>query len=127
MRLNLSSDGTRSEARRDGLEAFLKRVALCFIHVSLRVALCRPARRRAHCRHVGEIHRERFVAEQLGISAGQKMSALEQHIGRDGELHAGAHAHKRGVVTDAERGARRPMREETADDFKLGKRFHIFM
>ncbi len=42
----------------------------------------RPARRRAHRRHVGQVDRERLVAERFGFGAGEKMAALDQHVDR---------------------------------------------
>jgi hypothetical protein len=49
----------------------------------------RPARPRAHRRHVGDIHREGLPAEVRGVGVGQEMRALHQHVGGDHQFLTG--------------------------------------
>ncbi len=70
----------------------------------------RPSRGRAHRRHVGQIHRERLVAELFRIRVGEEMAAADQHVDGDRELAGRRRREERGVVADrqAHRRTRAP-------------------
>ena len=59
------------------------------------------------------------MPKQRGSGAGQEVPALDQHIGGNGELGAGARAHERRIVSDAEDRARRTVCEEAPDDLEF--------
>ena len=96
--------GEREEAARECREPAL-------VGVGQRAGEQRPARRRAHRRHVGQIHRERLVAERLGIGAGEEMPALDQHVDRDRDLASGRRAQQ--TPRRRRRRRRRPRRPRT--------------
>ena len=79
----------------------------------------RPPRRRAHRREVGEIHRERLVAERARLGIGQEVAPFDQHVAGHGEVEPGVGAQQRAVVADPEQRALRRALEVAADDLEL--------
>ena len=85
----------------------------------------RPARRRAHRRHVGQVDRERLVAELLRIDVGEEMPAVDQHVDGHRELAARRGREQRRVVADAQmhraaRGGREKNRAISSNSFTAG-------
>jgi hypothetical protein len=58
-----------------------------------------------HRGQVGQVHRQAFVAEREGVRTGDEVAALDQHVGRYRQLHAGTWRQQGAVVADAEDGA----------------------
>ena len=56
------------------------------------------------------------MAQHARVCAGEKVAAFDQHVGRDGELHAGGRREQRAVVADAEHGAAGPRPLEVVFD-----------
>ena len=90
--------GQGEEAAREGGEPRRRRLGQ-------RAGQQRPARQRAHRRHVGQVHRQRLVPERLGIDVGEEMPALDQHVDRDRELAARRRREQRRIVAHAEHRA----------------------
>ena len=68
---------------------------------------------------VAQVHRQRFVAQRLGVDVGEKVPAFDQQVGRDGELHARARRQQGAVVAHAQRRAAHWALEMAGDEFKF--------
>jgi hypothetical protein len=66
----------RPEARREGRQPGLVHLRQCNREKG-------PARTRAHSREIGKIHRQRFMAQIVGVGTRKKMPTFNQHVGRD--------------------------------------------
>src|SRR6185503_10203506 len=76
-----------------------------------------------HRRHVREIHRERLVAEVLGIDLGEEVRSRNHGVGRDGEIHAVGHVEERAIVAYPEDRVRGGAREMPRDEIEFAVRF----
>jgi hypothetical protein len=109
------------ESSRERVEAFGEGGDPRFVCRRQRDRERRPARRGAHCRHVGKVDRERLVPQQPRIRAFREVPALQQQVGGYRELRPRVGPQQRGVVAHAEqRVARRP-RKVPLDDLEFGR------
>src|SRR6266508_2175525 len=86
--------GQREEAARE--RANPRRIG-----VRQRTRKQRPARVRAHGRHVGQVHCKRLVPECRGVDDRKKMRSRDQHVHRYGQLAARRRREQRRVVACA--------------------------
>ena len=61
-------------------------------------------RARAARGQVAQVDSQRFVAEALGVGAGKKVAALDQHIARYRQLHPRRRCQQRAVIAHAQHG-----------------------
>ncbi|OIQ72561.1 hypothetical protein GALL_458090 [mine drainage metagenome] len=78
-----------------------------------------PARQGSHGGEVGKVDRQRFPAELARIGVGEEVRARYQHVGGDGQFHAGGGCQQCGIVADAQYGIRRGAGEMAPDEGKF--------
>ncbi|OIQ85252.1 hypothetical protein GALL_329270 [mine drainage metagenome] len=78
-------------------------------------------RLRPHGGEVRQIHRQRLVAKLERIGSRQEMPALEQHVGRDGQLPAGRDVQQGAVIPHAEHSAARGAGEIAGDEIEFAE------
>ncbi len=86
--------------RRQRVKAVGKRRQPWFTQVGQRQAQHAANRARAHGSQVGQIHRQRLVAQRFGINIGKEMPAFQQQIRAGGHLFTGRNRKQRAVVAN---------------------------
>src|SRR5690606_17377993 len=110
--LDVEAVGEREEPFGEGREPG-------FVRLAQRDGEHEPARRRAACGEIGEVHRERLVPEAAGIGAGEEVAPLEEHVGGEDELASGRRCDPGAVVADALERPPRRAREVPPDELEL--------
>jgi hypothetical protein len=82
-------------------------------------------RLRAARGQIAQIDCQRLVPEPFGRDGGQEVAALDQHVGRDRELHAGRRREQRAIVADAQRRTARLAREVAGDQVEFAERHRL--